>query len=114
MTQNNAHPSGSPLIAPTACSLILLAPSSPDLRAITRQTRTNIRRNFVRVISAANIVDVVPLVCSPCDKPGRPAFASHLADLRHREFVTGALGSRWQHPPLRDTLAVEDRPALVL
>ena len=114
MTQRCAQLGASPLIAPLACSLVLLAPSRQDLTGISRQVRSNIRRNFVRIISAANLVDVVPFVCSPCDKPARHGFASHLANLRHCEFAAGTSGFPWQHTPLRNALSEQDRSTLVL
>lgn len=114
MTQYVAQVGASPLMAPLACSLVLLAPSRQDLTGISRQVRSKIRRNFERIISAANLVNVMPFVCSPCDKPARHGFASHLASLRHREFAAGALGFPWQHTPLRNALSDQDRSALVL
>lgn len=114
MTQVPRRFIASPLIAPAACSLILLAPSRRDLTGVGRQVRTTISRNFVRIISAANLVDVVPLLCSPYDETGRHGFARQIAHLRYHEFAVGPTGFPCQHAPLRDALAEQDRPALVL
>jgi Isochorismatase family len=97
MTQHFGRPGASPLIAPTVCSLVLLAPTRQDLTKMTRQRRTNVRRNFVTIMSAANIVGVPSLVYSPCNEPAKHGFASCL-----------------QHVPLRDALSEQDRSALVL
>ena len=114
MTQHFGRPSASPLIAPTACSLVLVAPTQRDLTTMSRQQRTSVRRNFVRIMSAANVVGIAPLICSPCRQPGKHGFASCLTKLAHREFPVGALGLPWQHAPLRDVLSEQDRSALVL
>lgn len=114
MSQFHGKQIASPLIAPTACSLVLLAPTKRDLTAISRQLRTNIRRSFARIVSAANLVDVATFVYSPCDQPAKHGFASHLSNLRHREFAAGPSGFPWQHLPLREALSEQDRPGLVL
>lgn len=114
MSENLSRPLASPLIAPAACLLILLAPNQRDLTTVSRQLRTNVRKNFARIISAASIVGVPPLVYSPCDHSAKHGFASHLARLPHREFAAGALGLPWQHAPLRNALSDQDRSVLVL
>lgn len=114
MIQHFGYPSASPLIAATASSLLLLAPTQRDLTTISRQLRTSTRRNFVRIISAANIASVAPFVHSPCDRPAKHGFAGHLDKLAHREFVAGAPGFPWQHVALREALCEQGRSVLVI
>jgi hypothetical protein len=91
-----------------------LAPTQRDLTTISRLQRTSVRRNFARIISAANVVGIAPFICSPCSQPAKHGFASHFAKLTHREFPAGSLGLPWQHAPLRGALSEQDRSALVL
>lgn len=114
MPENSPRPFASPLITPAACLLILLTPTQHDVAAINRQMRTNIRRNFARIMSAASIVGVPSFAYSPCGKPAKHAFANHLSKLAYREFASGVAGLPWQHAPFRDALSEEDRSALVL
>lgn len=114
MSQHFGRPSTSPLIAPAECSLVLLAPSRRDLTTMSRQLRTSIRRNFDRIISAANVAGVTPFVCSPCNQPATHGFASHLAKFAHREFVAESSGASWQNVAFRNALLEHDRPALVI
>lgn len=113
MYQHIGRPSTSPLIAPTACSLVLLAPDRQDLTTMRRQLRTTVRRNFIRIVAAANVVGVAPFVCSPCNQPATHGFTSDLVKLAHREFAAG-FGLPWRHVPLRDALSDQDRSVLVL
>lgn len=114
MTQHFAKSIPSPLMAPARCSLVLLAPTRKDLSAVNRHARANVRRNFLRSVSAADIIGVPAFVYSPCAQPTKHGFAADLVDLKHREFVAGTSGSPWQHRSLRDALSEADRPVLVL
>jgi hypothetical protein len=113
MTQPFARLGASPLIVPTVCSLVLLAPSRSDLSLVRHQVRTGIRHNFLRILSAAKIAGVPSFVYSPCPDSRKHGFATHLARIDHQEFA-GTAASPWHHGPLKDALSEQDRPALVL
>ncbi|MBX9588022.1 MAG: isochorismatase family protein [Hyphomonadaceae bacterium] len=114
MTQYSSPASASPLIHPTACTLFLLAPTAQDLTSMSRRARTNVRRNFVRIITAANVVGVPPLIYSRCDYAAKHGFATHVTGLALREFPGGVRGLPWQHAPLTGALSENDRPVLVV
>lgn len=114
MTQHFVPPASSPLIAPTNCCLVLLPPAPPDLAPLSRRVRADVRRNFVRILSAANIVDVPAFICSPCNQPRMHGFAGHVSAIAHREFAVGGTRAAWQQIAFREALAEQDKSALVI
>jgi hypothetical protein len=114
MSERHPQFHGSPLIAPATCMLVLLAPTQRDLVSIARKVRANLRRNFARIVSAANVVNVPTFMYSPCSHAARHGLAARLARFSYQEFVAGTDAFPWQHSAFRDAIAKQDRSAIVM
>jgi hypothetical protein len=110
MKRRQKHISASPLIDPTASSLVLIQPRENSAGHESAPERYE--KHLSAIAAAANIVDVpVFLLCPETDKPkpsGQPIPFAHRLFTAHERTVV------WQQAAFANALDSEDRSILLL
>jgi hypothetical protein len=104
------HISTSPLMDPSVCTLVSIAPAPQDLARADPTLRTGYRRASAAVTKAADVMNVPVFTLFPHPKKQSGPRAAGL----HRQFVFEAHGCPWLHSAFVEALAAEDRSILIL
>jgi hypothetical protein len=102
--------SSSPLMDPSVCALVILAPAPQDLPRIDPTLRSGYRRASTAVTKAAHIMNVPVFTLSRQPKKQNDARATSL----RRQFVFEDHGCPWSQKDFVDALTAEDRSILIL
>jgi hypothetical protein len=107
--------SNSPLMDPTVCALVIIAPAPQDLVLADPILRTGHRRASAAVTKAADIMNVPVFTLSRQAKKQKGSRAGGVPGMSlHRQFVFQEHGSPWSHRGFVDALTAEDRSILIL
>jgi hypothetical protein len=107
--------SNSPLMDPSVCALVLIAPDSEDLASTDVRIRTGHWRTLAAITKAADIASVPVFVLSRHAKEQETWATGHMPRApHHRPFVFEENGSPWSHNGFVDALTTEDRSILIL
>ena len=107
--------SNSPLMDPSVCALVVIAPAPQDAALADPILRDDHQRASGAVIKAAAIMDVPAFVLS---RNAQEQEVAQIASVRgtspHRQFAFEENGSPWSHRGFVDALTAEDRSILIL
>jgi len=107
--------SNSPLMDPSVCALVLIAPDVPDATSIDARAHANCKRTVAVVTRAAEAADVPVFVVSRhAEEQQQSTLLAEPSTLRHRRFVLEEHISPWSHKPFVDALTAEGRSILIL
>jgi hypothetical protein len=107
--------SNSPLIDPSVCALVLIAPDAPDPTSIDLRAHAICKRAVAVVTTAAEAADVPVFVLSRrVEEQQRSTLLAEPSTPRHRRFVLEEHISPWSHKPFVDALTAEDQSILIL
>jgi Isochorismatase family len=106
----------SPLMDPSACALVLIAPDPADLGSTVAPNPANIHGAFaaIAIAKAAHIAKVPVFILRHMQKQNQSLMSPEPTTVSHRYFVLEEKGSPWSHKGFVDTLATEERSILIL
>jgi nicotinamidase-related amidase len=111
----NRRISNSPLLDPSVCALVLIAPDTYERASTDPSIRTIYERTTVAITTAADIahVPVFVLSGSPLEEK-EPSLLAVSSTPSRRRFVFEEHTSPWSHKPFVKALAAQDRSILIL
>ena len=107
--------SNSPLMDPSVCALVLIAPDEPAPTSIESRAHAICKRTVAVVTRAAEAADVPVFVLSRrAEEQQRSTLLPEPSTPGHRQFILEEHISPWSHKPFVDALTAEDRSILIL
>jgi nicotinamidase-related amidase len=107
--------SNSPLMDPSVCAVVLIAPDARGLASTVVASRPDLQRTLSAIMKAAGIADVPVFILSRDAQQQAVSLPRDIGIASARgQFVVLEHGSPWSHQGFVDALAAADRSILIL